>query len=66
VLDPEFLRIGSLKRMDKAVLPFSLHCCESSKSTAVDELKEMLKAVSSAAEAAIIECVLPSHVKRRT
>ena len=57
----DFLRVGSLRRMDKAVLPFSLHCCDSSKATAVDELKEMLKAAASSAEAAVVECVLHSH-----
>ena len=46
-----------MKRMDKAVLPFSLHCESSSKSSVVAELKEMLKAAASPAEAAIIECV---------
>ena len=52
----DFLRIGSVKRMDRAVLPFSLHC-ESSKSSAVGELKEMLKTAASPAETAIIQCV---------
>ena len=46
-----------MKRMDKAVLPYSLHCCESSRSSAIGELKDMLKAAASPAEAAIIECV---------
>ena len=52
----DFLRIGSVKRMDKAVLPYSLHCCESSKSSAIGELKDMLKAAASPQVAAIIEC----------
>ncbi len=54
----DFLRIGSVKRMDRAVLPFSLHCESSKSSSVVGELKEMLKTAASPAEAAIIECVL--------
>ena len=39
----DFLRVGPLKRMDKALLPYSLHCSESSSSNdALKELKDML------------------------
>ncbi len=41
--DADFLRVGPLKRMDKALLAYSLHCSESrSSNDATKELKDML------------------------
>ena len=43
--------------MDRALLPFSLHCSEAKgAASAVPELKEMLKQASSPAETSAIEC----------
>lgn len=51
--------MGNLRRMGRALLPFSLHCSESKgAASAVLELKEMLKHASSLAEASAIECAL--------
>lgn len=43
----DFLRVGPLKRMDKALLAYSLHCSESrSSNDALKELKDMLVEVT--------------------
>jgi len=57
----DFLRVGSLPRIDKGVLPHSLHAAADSKSKrggAAAELKDMLAAAICPREAAIIQCVM--------
>jgi hypothetical protein len=39
----QFLRVGPLRRIDKRLLPYSLHASSSSSSTALSELQDMLK-----------------------
>ncbi|KAK9841693.1 hypothetical protein WJX74_010223 [Apatococcus lobatus] len=52
----EFLRIGSVKRMDKSLLAYSLHCSESrSSSDALKELQQMLSVCVDAAEQLAIQ-----------
>ena len=54
--DAEFLRIGSVKRMDKALLAYSLHCSESrSSNDALKELNDMLSGCTDAVEQSIIQ-----------
>lgn len=54
--DAEFLRIGSVKRMDKALLAYSLHCSESRSShDALKELNDMLSGCSDAVERSTIQ-----------
>ena len=49
------LRIGPLRRIDKRLLPHSLHCCQAKGSgDATAELNDMLRNCTSASEAAII------------
>lgn len=54
--DADFLRIGSVKRMDKALLAYSLHCSESrSSNDALKELNDMLSGCTDALERLTIE-----------
>ena len=50
------IRVGALRRIDKRLLPHSLHAVDSkAKGDAVGELKDMLAAAATAAEAAVIQ-----------
>ena len=50
------VRVGALRRIDKRLLPYSLHAVDSKASgDAIAELKDMLAAAASAAEAAVIQ-----------
>lgn len=52
----DFLRVGSLRRIDRALLGYSLHCSEAKgQQDAAEELKQMLAAASNPAEAALIQ-----------
>ena len=52
----DFIRVGSLRRIDKRLLPYSLHARQNSgKTDAVSELTEMLKASSSPQEQALLQ-----------
>jgi hypothetical protein len=48
------LRVGPLKRIDRSLLPYSLHSSAAKCSEAAKELEDMLKAASSVSEAACI------------
>ena len=50
----DFLRVGPLRRVASALLARSLHASESSRSTAASELRAMLAAAGSPAEAAAL------------
>ena len=54
----DFIRIGPVRRMDRALLPFSLHSTARGRSETAAELEEMLKAAGSLAEAAVIRVEL--------
>lgn len=50
------IRVGALQRIDKRLLPHSLHAVDSkAKHDAVTALKDMLAAAATAAEAAVIQ-----------
>ena len=51
----DFLRIGPVKRMDKALLAYSLHCSGSRSSEAMKELNDMLSASTDAVEQLAIQ-----------
>ena len=52
----DVVRVGALRRIDKRLLPYSLHAVDSKASgDAIAELKDMLAASASAAEAAVIQ-----------
>ena len=51
-----FLRVGSLPRMARAVLPNALHIADDSKD-AVAQVKEMLKTAADGVEEAMLRCV---------
>lgn len=54
--DADFIRVGSLKRIDKRLLPYSLHARQNSgKGDAVSELTDMLKASTSPGEQALLQ-----------
>lgn len=51
----DFLRVGSLRRIDKRLLPHSLHARQNSgKSDAASELADMLKTCTDPQEAALL------------
>jgi len=50
----DFLRVGSLPRMARAVLPHALHAADDSRD-AVTQLKEMLKSANDGAEEALLK-----------
>ena len=55
----DFLRVGALRRLDRRLLPQSLHASESrATATAAAELREMLKEAGSPAERAAIQAEL--------
>ena len=52
----DFLRVGSLRRIDKRLLPHSLHARQNSgKSDAASELADMLKTCTDPQEAALLK-----------
>lgn len=52
----DVVRVGALRRIDKRLLPYSLHAVDSrAHGDAIAELKDMLAASASAAEAAVIQ-----------
>uniref|UniRef100_A0A1D1ZXG7 AAA+ ATPase domain-containing protein n=2 Tax=Auxenochlorella protothecoides TaxID=3075 RepID=A0A1D1ZXG7_AUXPR len=53
----DFLRLGPLKRIDRRLLPYSLHASKT-KATGISELKEMIKATTSQAEACLLRAEL--------
>ena len=56
----DLLRVGPLRRLDKRLLPFSLHCSNVTKgpSEAVAELQAMLQESPSSEDAAAIQAEL--------
>lgn len=52
----DFIRVGSLRRIDKRLLPHSLHARQNSgKSDAASEIADMLKSCSDPKEAAVLK-----------
>lgn len=52
----DVVRVGALQRIDKRLLPYSLHAVDSrAKSDAAVALKDVLAAAASASEAAVIQ-----------
>lgn len=50
------MRVGALRRIDKRLLPYSLHAVDSkAHNDAIGELKAMLAAAPTPAEAAVIQ-----------
>ena len=54
----DLVRVGPVRRMDRALLPFSLHSTARGRSEAAAELEDMLRGATSPAEAAIIRTEL--------
>lgn len=61
----DFIRVGSLPKISKSVLKYSLHCGDtdgSMSTSGVEELKKMLKECNDQEEKVILKCVSSSKV----
>lgn len=61
----DLIRVGSLSKISKSVLKYSLHCSDldgRTSSNGVEEIKKMLKECTNRDEAAILKCAFSNCI----